>query len=48
LLSQKVNLETGIGSYYLDHLIEEEKKSLGQKKENSKRSKMSKNVKSRK
>jgi hypothetical protein len=28
----KVNLETGIGSYYLDCLIEEKKKSLGQKR----------------
>jgi hypothetical protein len=28
----KVNVEAGIGSYYLDHLIEEENKSLGWKR----------------
>jgi hypothetical protein len=28
----KVNVEAGIGSYYLDHLIEEENKSLGRKR----------------
>jgi len=28
----KINLESGVGSYYLDRLIEEEKKSLGRKR----------------
>ncbi len=28
----KVNVEAEIGGYYLDRLIEEEKKSLGQKR----------------